>query len=179
MRAVLAETTRVLAPGGRLYASVGPLWFAAGGDHFSGRAPLADVFAHVDRDPLDYRRFFDRNRQPVEDFQSGGRYVEIDLFSKLTLDGYLAAIEAAGFDREYLSVQVSHLAPSIRAPLSRAGSADPAPAPAAHARRSARVRVRDSRSLAVSCSTACRDRNDDLVLELAYSVTSIAYWNGR
>ncbi len=83
--AVLAETTRVLTP-------------------------LADVFAHVDRDPAAYRRFFEGLKEPVEDFQSGGRYVELDLFSKLTLDGYLAAFLAADLHTERLALQVSHLA---------------------------------------------------------------------
>jgi SAM-dependent methyltransferase len=107
---VLAETARVLKPRGAVYASVGPLWYTAGGDHFSARGPLADVFAHIDRDPEDFRRFFDANRHPVEDFQSGGRYVELDLFSKLTLDAYLGAFRDVKLDTEHLALQVSHLA---------------------------------------------------------------------
>jgi SAM-dependent methyltransferase len=108
--AVLAETTRVLTPRGRVYAAVGPLWFTAGGDHFAARGPLADVFAHIDRPPEAYRRFFTGLKQPVEDFQSGGRYVELDLFSKLTLDEYLAQFRAANLTPEYLAIQVSALA---------------------------------------------------------------------
>ncbi len=108
--AVLAETSRVLTPHGQVYAAVGPLWFTAGGDHFAARGPLADVFAHVDRPPEAYRRFFDGLKQPVEDFQSGGRYVELDLFSKLTLDDYLGHFREANLAQDYLAIQVSALA---------------------------------------------------------------------
>lgn len=110
MDGMLAETTRVLAPSGRVYASIGPLWYSAGGDHFTGRAPLEDAFAHIDRDADAYRAFFQRHRRAVEDFQSGGRYVEIDLFSKLTTDDYLAAFRAARLEPEYLAIQIAHRA---------------------------------------------------------------------
>jgi len=100
----------VLTPRGHVYAAVGPLWFTAGGDHFAARGPLADVFAHIDRPPEAYRRFFTALKQPVEDFQSGGRYVELDLFSKLTLDDYLEHFRKHSFQKDYLAIQVSSLA---------------------------------------------------------------------
>lgn len=100
--AVMAETRRVLKPGGRVYASYGPLWYGPGGDHFSGRGGLRTIYNHVLLAPDAYRAYFEGERRAEEDFQSGGRYVELDLFSKLTTREYLATFEAAGFAREGL-----------------------------------------------------------------------------
>lgn len=102
LRAVLAETRRVLRPGGRVYAGYGPLWYGPGGDHFSGRGGLENCYNHVLLPPDAYRTYFEAQRQDNEDFQSGGRYVELDLFSKLTTREYLAAFADAGFTREGL-----------------------------------------------------------------------------
>ena len=79
----LRETYRILKPRGIVYASYGPLWYSAGGDHFSGRGGLQNIFNHVRLDASDYSRYFEAHREKIEDFQSGGRYVELDLFSKL------------------------------------------------------------------------------------------------
>lgn len=106
LAAVLRESHRLLRTGGRLYAAYGPLWFAPGGDHYSGRGGLAQVYNHVLLDPDAYRSYFARHLQPVEDAQSGGRYVPLDLFSKLTTTDYLAAFAAAGFRREALIVEL-------------------------------------------------------------------------
>jgi SAM-dependent methyltransferase len=53
--AVLAETRRVLKPGGRLYASYGPLWFCGGGDHYSGRGGPETTSTTLDRTPKAFR----------------------------------------------------------------------------------------------------------------------------
>lgn len=107
LAAVLAESRRVLRPGGTLYATYGPIWFAPGGDHFSGRDGLASAYNHVALDADAYRRYFAGARKPVENYQSGGRYVELDLFSKLTTREYLAAYAAAGLARDRLILEVS------------------------------------------------------------------------
>lgn len=112
--AVLRESHRVLVPDGRLYASYGPLWFGPGGDHFSGRGGLEHIYAHVALDPDSYGAYFDAHREAVEDFQSGGRYVELDLFSKLTTGEYLAAMETAGFEREALVLEIGPEAVKFR-----------------------------------------------------------------
>lgn len=104
---VLGESRRVLRPGGYLYAGYGPLWFTWGGDHYSGRGGAEHGFNHVLLDPPEYRAYFDAHRLPVEDTQSGGRYVELDLFSKLTTREYLAAFAAAGFDVVDLMLELS------------------------------------------------------------------------
>lgn len=105
--AVLAEMHRIVRPGGKIYASYGPLWFGPGGDHFSGRGGLEHVYNHLLLPPADYRRYFEAQRQTVEDFQSGGRYVDLDLFSRLTTKEYVAAYDRAGLVLEELIVQLS------------------------------------------------------------------------
>ncbi|PKN56808.1 MAG: hypothetical protein CVU56_14235 [Deltaproteobacteria bacterium HGW-Deltaproteobacteria-14] len=113
--AVLAETRRVLRPGGRVYASYGPLWYGPGGDHFSGRGGLATIYNHVLLAPDAYRAYFAAQRRDDEDFQSGGRYVELDLFSKLTTRAYLGAFAAAGFTREGLVYEAAAVGLRFRA----------------------------------------------------------------
>jgi SAM-dependent methyltransferase len=94
--AVLLESTRLLSKNGILYASYGPLWFTAGGDHFSGRGGLKNCFNHIALAKQEYKNYFQNYKLEVEDFQAGGRYVEIDLFSKLTTRQYLEAYRKAG-----------------------------------------------------------------------------------
>ena len=48
---VMQESFRILKPGGCIYASYGPLYFCAGGDHFSGRGGLENSFNHLLLDP--------------------------------------------------------------------------------------------------------------------------------
>jgi len=107
LAAVLRETRRVLKRGGTLYTAYGPMWFCASGDHYSGRGGIEHVFNHVLLEPASYRRYFDAQINAVEDFQSGGRYVELDLFSKLTTSEYLAKFSEAGFRVDSLIVEVS------------------------------------------------------------------------
>jgi SAM-dependent methyltransferase len=107
---VLRESRRVLRRGGRLFAAFGPLWYGAGGDHFSTRGGLEHAYAHVDRDPAAYRAFFEAHRKPYDDFQSGGRYVELDLFSKLSADQYFEHFASAGFTQTGLIVYLQSLA---------------------------------------------------------------------
>ena len=104
---VLAESMRLLRPGGSFYAAYGPLWYAPGGDHFSGRDGLESAYNHIALDKTNYDTYVKAHLKSQENFQSGGRYVELDLFSRLTTLGYLAAYEKAGFMRDGLVIELS------------------------------------------------------------------------
>lgn len=110
LRTALEESYRVLKPGGTLYATYGPLWYVAGGDHYSGRGGSEHVFNHVLLDPPDYQQYFQKYKVDNEDFQNGGRYVELDLFSRLRTEEYLDLFAEAGFEREGLILEVSPVA---------------------------------------------------------------------
>lgn len=104
--AVMLETSRVLKPGGLVYAAYGPLWYCAGGDHFA-RGGLENVFNHVLLEPEAYKRYFDDHKQAKEGFQSGGRYVELDLFSRLKTSEYLGIYQDCGFEIDSLIFELS------------------------------------------------------------------------
>jgi SAM-dependent methyltransferase len=112
---MLAETFRLLRPGGFIYAQYGPLWFGAGGDHYSGRGGLQTVFNHLTLDAAAYREYFYGNLRKEEDWQAGGRYYELDLFSRLTTRQYLDYFRAAGFDVRWLILFVSEQSVEYRA----------------------------------------------------------------
>jgi SAM-dependent methyltransferase len=114
LNSVLAESMRLLRPGGSFYAAYGPLWYGPGGDHFSGRDGQESIYNHIGLDEDAYGAYVKAHLQPREDFQSGGRYVELDLFSRLATRGYLAAFEEAGFVRDALVVELSPDALSYR-----------------------------------------------------------------
>ena len=104
---VLAESHRVLKAGGRLYAGYGPLWFCGGGDHYSGRGGLHNLYNHLILSPTEYKTYIEKCRQETERFQDGYRYVDLNLFSRLTTDGYLRAFRKAGFKVDDLILEVS------------------------------------------------------------------------
>jgi SAM-dependent methyltransferase len=114
LRAVLAETRRVLRPGGLVYATYGPLWYCFGGDHFSGRGGPSHGYEHLEAEPGAYRRYFERHLTDDEDAQDGGRYVELDLFSKLTTRQYFALYEEAGLELVDSVLEVSAQALAFR-----------------------------------------------------------------
>lgn len=105
--AVMREAYRMLRAGGSLYASYGPIWYGPGGDHFSGRGGLETIYNHVLLEGRDYRRYVEKHLQAEEDFQSGGRYIDLDLFSRLTTRQYLAAFRGAGFTIDDLVIELS------------------------------------------------------------------------
>jgi SAM-dependent methyltransferase len=113
LEAVLQETHRLLKPGGYLYATYGPLWFCFGGDHFSGRGGLVYGYHHLQDDRAAYARYFQEQRLNDEDAQSGGRYVLLDLFSKLATKDYLDLYEKTGFEMVDLILEVSKNAVSF------------------------------------------------------------------
>lgn len=111
---VMRESFRLLRPGGYLYASYGPLYYCAGGDHFSGRGGLEQAYNHLRLEDEAYRRYVEAHRSAVEDFQDGARYLELDLFSRLTSGEYLDIYREAGFVVKELILELSHQALEYR-----------------------------------------------------------------
>jgi SAM-dependent methyltransferase len=104
---VMQESFRILKPGGCIYASYGPLYFCAGGDHFSGRGGLENCFNHLLLDAEAYQRYLTEHQQDIEDFQGGARYRELDLFSYLTTSQYMEIYRQTGFVLKELILEVS------------------------------------------------------------------------
>ena len=104
---VMRESQRLLRPGGSLYASYGPLYFCAGGDHFSGRGGLEHSYNHLRLEPEAYRQYLEAQRAALEDFQDGVRYLDLDLFSRLTTGEYLEIYREAGLVVKELILEVS------------------------------------------------------------------------
>ncbi len=107
LRAVLTETRRILRNKGRVYANYGPLWYCAGGDHFSGRDNVASSYNHILLDKSSYDEYVANNKFANEDYQDGARYIELDLFSKLSTADYLAIYKELGFNVDDLWCEIS------------------------------------------------------------------------
>jgi hypothetical protein len=54
-----------------------------------------------------YKDYFEAQKQPEEDAQSGGRYVELDLFSKMTTGQYVELYRQAGFRPVEMILEIS------------------------------------------------------------------------
>jgi SAM-dependent methyltransferase len=104
---VMAESFRILKPGGCIYASYGPLYFCAGGDHFSGRGGLETCFNHILLDSEAYQRYLDTYQQEIEDFQGGARYIQLKLFSFLTTGQYIKIYQEADFVVREIILEIS------------------------------------------------------------------------
>ena len=100
--AVMAETWRMLKKSGSVYASYGPLWYTAGGDHFSGCDGLHTVYNHLLLERGEYREYFNSLRKPGK-----GTLVELDLFSRLATSEYLSLFHRNGFRLDELIIEVS------------------------------------------------------------------------
>jgi SAM-dependent methyltransferase len=111
---VVRETFRILKPGGIVYASYGPMWFCAGGDHYSGRGGLEHVYSHLLLDKASYQRYLEEHCQDAENRQGGYRYAQLGLFSGLTTREYLSAFREAGFQMDGLILEVSRDARRFR-----------------------------------------------------------------
>jgi len=104
---VMRESYRILKPGGSIYAGYGPLYYCAGGDHFSGRGGLETCFNHLLLEPDAYKRYLEAHQQEIEDFQGGARYLELNLFSYLTTSDYIKIYHDAHFLVKDLILEIS------------------------------------------------------------------------
>jgi ubiquinone/menaquinone biosynthesis C-methylase UbiE len=107
LKEVFQETHRILKPEGVVYATYGPMWFCPGGDHFCGRGGLETVYNHILKPHEEYMEYFQSQKNDVENFQSGGRYVELDLFSKLKTEEYLQIFKESDFKVNSLILEIS------------------------------------------------------------------------
>ena len=104
---VMRESFRILKPGGSIYAGYGPLYYCAGGDHFSGRGGLENCFNHLRLDPEAYQQYLEAYQEEIEDFQGGARYIELNLFSYLTTRQYIDIYREAHFVVKGLILEIS------------------------------------------------------------------------
>lgn len=115
---VLGEFSRILKPGGLLYASFGPLWYGYGGDHISGYDNIESGYSHLLMSKADYLSYLSRLGEFERNEHDGRTWVESDLFSKLLPIEYIDALESAGFERVFVSAMIDPLA--LRALLDKA-----------------------------------------------------------
>ena len=112
---LMREAHRVLKTSGLFYAAYGPLWYCAGGDHFSGRGGVThNAYSHLLMSPEQYARYLMTNSHEIEDFQCGLRYAELGLFSRLRTEEYLTAFINAGFAVDALMFEISKEALQFR-----------------------------------------------------------------
>jgi ubiquinone/menaquinone biosynthesis C-methylase UbiE len=103
---VLKEFYRILAPGGVLYATFGPLWYGYGGDHVSGYDQITSGYNHLILPPKEYQSYLQGMGQQIHSEDDGRTWIEHDLFSRLKPSEYLSLIESAGFQRLFISAIV-------------------------------------------------------------------------
>jgi SAM-dependent methyltransferase len=74
---VMRESYRLLRPGGYLYASYGPLYFCAGGDHLSGLGGLHHCYNHLRLEQAAYRRYLEERLRGLGPEDRPGRAPKI------------------------------------------------------------------------------------------------------
>jgi hypothetical protein len=103
----LTEAQRILRPNGLMYASYGPIWFGPSGDHFSLRGGISQAYNHLLLEASQYQQFFEAHLKENENVQDGGRYVPLDLFSKLSSTGYLELFVTMNWKVESIAMQIA------------------------------------------------------------------------
>jgi SAM-dependent methyltransferase len=98
LESVLKSMYSLLRSEGIMYASYGPLWYCWGGDHFSGRDLLEHGYNHLLLDFTSYQYYYRNHLQDeAYELQNGGRYIGLDLFSKLSSQEYFDLYKKTGF----------------------------------------------------------------------------------
>lgn len=103
---VLAAFYALLKPGGLLYASFGPLWYAWSGDHVSGYEGLAGGYNHLLLPEKSYRQYLNALGPRRHSEHDGRTWIENDLFSYLKPEEYIHGLERSGFRRIFVSAMI-------------------------------------------------------------------------
>lgn len=112
---VLKALYSLLRPQGIIYAAYGPLWYCWGGDHFSGRGGIEQGYNHLLLEPAAYQDYYRTHLQDAAfELQNGGRYIELDLFSKLSSKQYIDLYKKLGFKLKSLIVEFNKNAEALR-----------------------------------------------------------------
>ena len=114
MQSVIKEAFRVLKVNGFIYANYGPLYYSAGGDHISGNDDLSNRFNHIMLEKDKYKKYIKSLKLDDEDVQGGYRYVELDLFSKLTTQEYIDIYKKNSFQIKDFWVEINSQAVKFR-----------------------------------------------------------------
>lgn len=108
LEAVLKSLYALLRPHGIMYASYGPLWYSWGGDHFSGRGGIEFGYNHLLLSPQEFEEYYQQHlRDDNYEVQNGGRYIKLDLFSKLASKEYLDIYQKLNFKIKSLVLEFS------------------------------------------------------------------------
>ena len=98
LKQVMKVLYELLTTNGIIYASYGPLWYCWGGDHFSGRGGIENGYNHLILDSESYKSYYLKYlRDPEFELQNGGRFIELDLFSKLSGTEYIDIYKHSDF----------------------------------------------------------------------------------
>lgn len=98
LKSVLKSLYCLLHPEGIMYAGYGPLYYTWGGDHFSGRGGIEQGYNHLLLDSSAYRNYYHTYLQDDSfEVQNGGRYINLDLFSRLNTREYFELYKQTGF----------------------------------------------------------------------------------
>lgn len=111
LESVLKTLHSLLRNQGIMYAGYGPLYWTWGGDHFSGRGGIENGFNHLILDSEAYKTYYHNYLlNDNTEVQNGGRYIKLDLFSKLTSQEYFELYKKTGFNVESSIVYFSKYA---------------------------------------------------------------------
>jgi SAM-dependent methyltransferase len=103
---VLKNLYSLLSPEGIMYASYGALWYSWGGDHFSGRGGIQNGYNHLLMSSSEYESYYQTYlMDDIFELQNGGRYVKLDLFSKLSGLEYIQLYKKTKFNCKFLIVE--------------------------------------------------------------------------
>jgi SAM-dependent methyltransferase len=103
------ESQRILKRDGVIFASLGPLYYCFGGDHFSGHGGIAYGYNHLFLSKKEYIDYFDLYSYQLgtekEDYRRD--IIERPLFSYLKFNDYINIFNKY-FKIEYLAIKISH-----------------------------------------------------------------------